>query len=82
MNTTSTGRLKVVAATVIYAVKMPHASKNVPTAAPDEPINYDYHFKHMTTVGERRGIGNRLNLRRRCGFVAHDRPSEAWANDP
>ena len=33
MNTTSTGRLKVIAATVIYAVKMPHASKNVPTAA-------------------------------------------------
>jgi hypothetical protein len=33
MNTTSSGRLKVIAATVIYAVKMPHASKNVPTAA-------------------------------------------------
>ena len=33
MNTTSSGRLKVVAATVIYPVKMPHASKNVPTAA-------------------------------------------------
>jgi hypothetical protein len=23
-----------------------------------------------------------LNLRRRCGFVAHDRPSQALANDP
>src|SRR6516225_8860368 len=31
---------------------------------------------------ERRGIGNRLNLRRRCGFVAHERSSQALANDP
>jgi hypothetical protein len=33
MNTTNTGRLKGIAATVIYAVKMVHASKNVPTHA-------------------------------------------------
>ena len=32
-NTINTGRLRVVAAIVIYAVKIPHANKNVPTAA-------------------------------------------------
>jgi hypothetical protein len=32
-NTSNTGRLRVSAATVMYAVKMPHANKNIPTAA-------------------------------------------------
>src|SRR6516164_8961160 len=31
-NTTKTGRLKVSAAIVMYAVKMPHASRKIPTA--------------------------------------------------
>src|SRR6516165_10573071 len=31
--TISTGRLSVVAATVMYAVKIPHANKNIPIAA-------------------------------------------------
>jgi acetyl-CoA synthetase len=34
-------------------VNIPHRSDDDPQVAePDEPAKYNYHFKHMTTVGE------------------------------